>query len=574
MGVGSAVLDRIVELAIDKCRDRVALPERAADRPHRDQPGCAKHVCNLRRSVRPAHRHRGVIAGQSVPGEEVADEPRSEPAGDAPVEVVDHDPEASHARHLPQKHGGIVRFEMMDDERGVGDVERTVGIPKVAAVADVELEVVDGRDRGVREDRSDQDFGSRIDGDHPQATAARPRAIDQGDRNVRPAGPDVDQRQLVPVRGERFDRRHREVDAAQPTVDPAEIAQIAGQGRLVVERSVEQFDRIGKALHPAAGYTTLTPTMPSMIVVSGEALIDRLVRPDGSVVEVPGGGPFNTARTLARLGARVAFLGCISTDRHGRALRSLLEVDGVDMSLATTTDAPSTVAVAHLDVRGGATYRFEAAGTSAPRLDSAAVEAALADRPDALHVGTLGLVLEPIASTLAGAVAATDPGTLVMIDPNIRPAAIEDRDAYTDRLFRMLGRADVVKASREDLDWLWPDVPIDMATQRLVEAGARVAIGTDGDRSVRCRSAEFAFDLPVPAVEVVDTVGAGDAFGGGFLARWMELGLGRDGLNDQMALRDAIGLATEVASRTCMRRGADPPRRSELSERLRRNAVP
>jgi fructokinase len=314
--------------------------------------------------------------------------------------------------------------------------------------------------------------------------------------------------------------------------------------------------------------------MPSMIVVSGEALIDRLVGPDGAVNEVPGGGPFNTARTLARLGARVAFLGCLSTDRHGLALRSLLEADGVDTSLVTTADAPTTVAIAHLDLRGAATYRFETAGTSAPGLDSAAVAAALDPRPDALHVGTLGLVLEPIGSALADAVAAAEAATLVMVDPNVRPAAITDPDRYTTRLFRILHRADVVKASREDLAWLWPDASLADASQRLVEAGARVTIVTDGARSVHCRSAAFAFELPVPAVDAVDTVGAGDAFGGGFLARWTELGLGRDGLGDQVALRDAIGLAIEVASRTCTRPGADPPRRSELAVRLRRSAVP
>jgi fructokinase len=311
-----------------------------------------------------------------------------------------------------------------------------------------------------------------------------------------------------------------------------------------------------------------------MIVVAGEALIDRIVQADGSVVDVPGGGPFNTARTIARLGLPVAFLGCISMDRHGQLLRQVLEADGVDMSLVSITDAPTTMAIAHLDVRGSATYQFETAGTSASQLDPGAAHAALATSPDALHVGTLGLVLEPIATTLADAVAAAAPGTLVMVDPNVRPSTIEDGAAYRDRLSGVLRRADVVKASREDLAWLWPDHSIEAGAERLVESGARVAIVTDGDRRVVCRGAQIAIDLPVPRVAVVDTVGAGDAFGGGFLARWTELGLGRDGLADEVALRDAIGLAIEVASQTCMRRGADPPRRSELVHGTGRGTVP
>jgi fructokinase len=311
-----------------------------------------------------------------------------------------------------------------------------------------------------------------------------------------------------------------------------------------------------------------------MIVVAGEALIDRIVRADGSIAEVPGGGPFNTARTIARLGLPVAFLGCLSVDGHGRLLRRLLEADGVDTSPVLTTDAPTTLAIAHLDHRGSATYRFETFGTSAAQLDAGAAVAAITTGPDALHAGTLGLVLEPIATTLAGAVMAAGPGTLVMVDPNVRAPAIQDGAAYRDRLFRVLRRADVVKASREDLDWLWPDLPIQAGAERLLESGARVAIVTDGARRVVCRGPGIAFDLPVPRVAVVDTVGAGDAFGGGFLARWTELGLGRDGLGDEAGLRDAIGLAIDVAGATCQRSGADPPRRSELIHGTGRGTVP
>lgn len=301
-----------------------------------------------------------------------------------------------------------------------------------------------------------------------------------------------------------------------------------------------------------------------MIVVAGKSLIDRLVSPDGVVAEVPGGGPFNTARTVARLGRPVAFLGCVSTDPHGRLLRGVLEADGVDTSLLMTTDAPTTVATAELDGLGGATYRFDTVGTSAPLLDAGAVRAALAEDPDWLHVGTLGLVLEPMAAAMANAAATAGSETLVMVDPNVRAAAIEDRAAYLERLFRILSSADVVKASREDLAWIWPALPADTAARQLVEGGARVAIVTDGARPVLCRSASVAFEIPVPEVAVVDTVGAGDAFGGGFLARWTERGHGREALDNEAVLRDALRMAIDVASRTCMRRGADPPWRSEL----------
>src|SRR5262245_15499183 len=167
-----------------------------------------------------------------------------------------------------------------------------------------------------------------------------------------------------------------------------------------------------------------------LIVVAGESLIDRLVRPDGDVEEHPGGGPFNTARALARLGCRVAFLGGLSTDEHGRLLRDALETDVVDLSLVQTSDSSTLVATAMLDYAGQATYRFDPEASAAAGLAGAKLPLDTA----AFHVGTLGLVLEPTAATIAGLVAAAPPGILVMVDPNIRTATIADPTSYRSRL--------------------------------------------------------------------------------------------------------------------------------------------
>jgi len=304
--------------------------------------------------------------------------------------------------------------------------------------------------------------------------------------------------------------------------------------------------------------------MTAMIVVAGEALIDLLIHPDGRLVATPGGGPYNTARTIARLDSAVAYLGCLSSDRFGSTLRGALAADGVDLSLAGTTDAPTTLAIAELDDRGAATYRFHTSETSAPQVGRDAVAAALATHPRAFHLGTLGLVLEPMASALADGVAAVAPETLVMLDPNCRPAVIPDRAAYVDRLDGVIARADVVKASGDDLAYLAPgDEAVD-AARAIAARGPSVVLLTDGGRAVVVITATDTFEMPVPRVDVVDTVGAGDAFGGGFLARWIERGLGRPDLADTTLVREAVGLAIEVAAVTCQRAGADPPRRDEL----------
>ncbi len=301
-----------------------------------------------------------------------------------------------------------------------------------------------------------------------------------------------------------------------------------------------------------------------MIIVAGEALIDLLVHPDGRLAAVPGGGPFNTARTIARLGGEVAFLGCLSTDRFGEMLRGTLGDDGVDLSMILPTDAPTTLAIAELDERGAATYRFHTAETSAPGLSAAAVREALATGPQAFHIGTLGLILEPMAGALIDGLAEVPAAALVMVDPNPRPLVIHDRAAYLARLDAVWHRADVVKASREDLGYLAPDRSAEAAARDILDRGPAVVIVTDGGDRILVVTRDETVGYPVPPIRVVDTVGSGDAFGGGFLARWIERGLGRDALADPASLRDAMAVGIEVAGLTSQRAGADPPRRADI----------
>lgn len=296
-----------------------------------------------------------------------------------------------------------------------------------------------------------------------------------------------------------------------------------------------------------------------MIVVAGESLIDLLVRPDGTVLATPGGGPFNTARALARLGVPVAFLGRLSTDAFGRILRDRLVADGVDLGLAPTTDDPTLLAVVDIAADGSATYRFHVAGSAAVGLVPGDLPSGLPPDTTALHVGTLGLVFEPIASTIAEVVSAAPPDALVMLDPNIRPAAIGDEPGYRARLAAILRRADVVKASTDDLAWLEPGIDAVHGGRRLLASGPRVVLVTDGPRPVRIVTGDAVVELPVPAVDVVDTVGAGDAFGAGFLAASIRGGHGRAGLDDAGALRSATELAIAIAAGTVTSAGADLP---------------
>jgi fructokinase len=298
-----------------------------------------------------------------------------------------------------------------------------------------------------------------------------------------------------------------------------------------------------------------------MITVAGEALIDLIADSAGRLDPRPGGGPFNVARAVARLGYPSAFLGPLSADRFGRMLRAELEHHGVLVAAESPAEAPTTLAVVDVDRAGVPGYRFYLEGTSAAGL----AQASLPPGTTALHIGSLGLVMEPVGTTLEKLVAALPPGITVMLDPNCRPGAIASRPAYLDRLDRILRRADLVKTSTEDLAYLFPGRDAADAAAELLGRGPACVVITDGAAPVRAFAAGQVIRAEVPSAMIVDTVGAGDAFGGAFLTWWVGKGLGQADLADPAAVRSAAVAAVEAAVVTTTRRGAEPPWAHELA---------
>ena len=308
-----------------------------------------------------------------------------------------------------------------------------------------------------------------------------------------------------------------------------------------------------------------------MILVAGEALVDLVPDADGALRPHPGGGPFNTARTIGRLGQRAAFLGRLSTDRFGRRLERMLLDDGVDLGAAVRTDDPTTLALAELDEAGAARYRFYERGTSAPGLEPAAALAAIPPGVAVLHVGTLGIDLEPIADAVEALVDRLAGEALVAVDPNVRPGVLRDPAAFRARLARLLDRADLLKLSADDLAWLAPGLPPDEGVRSLLGA-ARAAVLTLGGDGALVVTRAGAAKVAAPRVDVVDTIGAGDAFGGGLVAWWRMHGLGRDELDDLDAVLEATRFACRVAALTCARAGASPPTLPEVRRAAGRDA--
>lgn len=301
-----------------------------------------------------------------------------------------------------------------------------------------------------------------------------------------------------------------------------------------------------------------------MILVCGEALIDVLENGDGSQRQAAGGGPFNSARALARLGVPTAFLGHLSTDTYGLELASLMRSDGINLDLTTTGPEPTTIAIANMDGDGLAEYEFLVEGTSAPNLTMAMVPENLSDEINALHVGTLGLALEPMASTLAALMRREAGRRLIMLDPNIRPIAAAD-PVYRERLESVIPLSTIVKASVGDMAWLYPDLDYKSGAQRMLELGVRLVAVTLGIDGAFAATEDLRVAVAAPPVNVVDTVGAGDTFSAALLARLYDYGLVRpDPTLDVSQVESALRFACLAASITCSRTGADPPYRSEL----------
>jgi len=183
----------------------------------------------------------------------------------------------------------------------------------------------------------------------------------------------------------------------------------------------------------------------------------------------------------------------------------------------------------------------------------------------ALEAGKHVLLEKPMATTVEALVAQARAGdAAVMIDVNCRPLVVPDREPYVARVERVLRLTDVVKVSDEDLAYLRPGRdPLD-AARDLLAVGPRAVLLTAGGGSVTVLTGDGDVDVPVPPVEVVDTIGAGDSFGGGFLAWWQAVGRQVDDLADPEAIVPAVRAAIQVAGVVVTRRGADPPWRSEL----------
>ncbi len=305
-----------------------------------------------------------------------------------------------------------------------------------------------------------------------------------------------------------------------------------------------------------------------MIVVAGEALIDLVSSGDDGYRAVVGGSPANVAVGLARLQQRVRLLARISADPFGQRIRTYLADNGVDLTWSVDATEPTSLAIASLDQHGHAEYAFYLAGTADWQWRREQLPATW-DGVRAVHSGSLALSLAPGADVLEEMLSAVP--VTVSIDINLRPSICDDRDAERLRIERQIRHAQLVKASQEDVMWLYPGRTVAEIAASWQAAGATCVVVTLGGDGVYLLPPDgVAVRTPARPVTVVDTVGAGDAFTAGLLSALA----GADALgSDPVARltsatpdvwRAAVDYASTVAALTCARFGADPPTAAEV----------
>jgi fructokinase len=307
--------------------------------------------------------------------------------------------------------------------------------------------------------------------------------------------------------------------------------------------------------------------------VIGEALVDLVPDPAvGGYREAPGGSPFNVAIGLARLGNRTSLMARFSDDRFGRLLRSTAAAEGVDLQAAPHAAERTTVATTSVGEDGGTTYEFDMDGTADWQWTAAELRE-LDPGTDMLHFGSIAAWTPPGAERIVDLVSDLRARGRVLIsyDPNVRPTVIGGRERGVELVERSVRRAHVVKASREDLEWLYPELGVGEVAGRWSQLGARVVVVTGGaEGATAYRRTGEPVRRPGRHVTVADTIGAGDAFTAGLLTGLVRRRLHRNGRLAEIAegvMADIVDEAVLVSAITCEHHGADPPRLDELLER-------
>jgi fructokinase len=306
-----------------------------------------------------------------------------------------------------------------------------------------------------------------------------------------------------------------------------------------------------------------------MILCCGEALIDMVQRDeDGANLfrSYNGGGIYNSAIALGRLGEEVGLFAGLSTDAFGQSLRAGLKASNVSEKFLRIKDLHTTLAIVTVNTQGNAKYFFiddASAGRWLEKRDMPKLSKSI----KAILFGGICLVPEPSGGTYETLMKKAAKTQVLALDPNIRPPQIKDRKKHLARLNRMIAMLDILKISDEDVKWMTGSTDLAKAAKGWLKKGAKVVAITRGGEGCSVFTKRFAFEALAPKVKVADTVGAGDTFTAGFLHHLNmngELTKKALAVISEEDLKAAAVYAMKAAAVTVSRPGADPPWAHEM----------
>ena len=315
-----------------------------------------------------------------------------------------------------------------------------------------------------------------------------------------------------------------------------------------------------------------------MILGCGEALIDMVPQPGAMYRPCCGGSPYNTIIAAARLGVPTAFLAHFSQDFFGEMLFKRLTENNVDTRFIRRTGENTMLAFVKLEAGGEPLYTFYTEGTASVSFEQKDIPKNLMQEIECIYFGSVAMTMEPIGTSIETFVQqyGREGGPVISYDPNVRPFMIKNRVAFVERAERLMACANIVKISKADAEYIYPDLSFDERIEKILFAGRGgrllvCTLGRDGALAVLKTGAGHTIRARAPIVDlpVLDTIGAGDTFHGAFLAFLSRTGrLSRpsiDAMTEQY-LSAALLFANKAASLVCSREGAEPPALAEVEQ--------
>lgn len=311
--------------------------------------------------------------------------------------------------------------------------------------------------------------------------------------------------------------------------------------------------------------------MPSVLVI-GEALVDVVHGLNGEIKNIPGGSPANTAVALSRLGTKTFMKARTSSDQFGTKIRDYLTEQKVNLDYSLVVNSPSSVIDALIQNDGSAKYEANLNGAADYGWTFAELNQELDQDIQIVQLGSLTSYIEPGATHVEKWFEQLQQKNkyLLTFDPNIRhPLDGQDQENVKNRAKKLASLSHVVKASDEDLNWIFSNNNPKESAIKMVESGASLVIVTLGKKGAFAVNRKHeVVEVPAKEIDVIDSIGAGDTFAAALITQLLENSWTDVNALEKLSMAELTRTLTNCAlasSITCSRQGANPPHRHEVT---------